>query len=113
MPCSRAAVSSSADNLPMPVLRMNAPVAMRGGRCRAFTEIRMSSSVFAQSGGDSARPGKAAHKAAPCRAAKRLTAGLSHGRRGLAQRSQGGAPGDDLVQESIQRGQIVVAGPED
>src|SRR5690349_12021623 len=40
-PCSWAAASSSARSLPMPELRMNAPVATRCGRWCAFTENRM------------------------------------------------------------------------
>src|SRR5258706_11568513 len=39
MPCSLAAVSSSADHLLRPELSMNAPTASRAGNCLAFAEI--------------------------------------------------------------------------
>src|ERR1700726_4496974 len=45
-PCSWAAASSSARSLPMPELRMNAPVATRCGRWCAFTENPMGPSVL-------------------------------------------------------------------
>src|SRR6185437_11516421 len=45
-PCSWAAASSSARSLPMPELRMNAPVATRCGRWCAFTENLMVPSVL-------------------------------------------------------------------